>query len=94
MSITSNQCRAGRAILGWTQFQLGERAWGTKYVKAHAITKVSKLERGELINPILLGEIVAAMRKAGVAFTSSGGILGVLLRQNTGPKLGDGRATS
>ncbi len=84
MSITSNQCRAGRAILGWTQCQLAERAWGAKYVRAHAITKVSKLERGELLNPVLLGEIAAALRDAGVAFTSSKWALGVLLRQNTG----------
>ena len=77
MSITGAQCRAGRALLGWSQDDL---------VKASKVTKstVANFEAGKR-SPYdrTLADVRAALEKAGVEFIAeNGGDPGVRLRKS------------
>jgi transcriptional regulator with XRE-family HTH domain len=64
--VSARQIRAARALLGWTQQQLADRA----IVSFNAVTR---LERGE-VDPRVstITAVEAALVKAGVEFLSAG----------------------
>jgi transcriptional regulator with XRE-family HTH domain len=76
MSITNEQCRAARALLGWSQADLATAAMvGQK--------TIADFERGaRQLRPRTLADIRAALERAGVAFIDgNGGGPGVRLKK-------------
>ena len=64
-SITAAQCRAGRALVGWSIAELAERA----RVGARTVTRLERGETGTTLNNT--SAIIAALKSAGVSFESS-----------------------
>lgn len=64
-SITAAQCRAGRALVGWSVAELAERA----RVGARTVTRLERGETGTTLNNT--SAIIAALKSAGVSFESS-----------------------
>ena len=75
MNITFQQCRAARALLGWSQDQLAEAA---KVAKA----TIANFEAGKRVPyDRTLADLQAALEKAGVQFIpQNGGGAGVRLK--------------
>lgn len=72
--ITSHQTRAARALLGWTQEMLADKAR----------VSLTALKRLESVNDLRVFETTAdnvrrALEEAGIAFISSGSHIGVML---------------
>jgi transcriptional regulator with XRE-family HTH domain len=81
MDFTPGQCRAARALIGWSQDQL---ASASKVAKA----TIANFELGKR-TPYdrTLDDLLAALEAAGIEFTNSGQP-GVKLRANYDPKTG------
>jgi transcriptional regulator with XRE-family HTH domain len=73
MTITSDQVKTARRVLGWTQSQLAVDA-------GISPATVSRFERGSHISGWIVSEILKALVDAGVEFTN-GGEPGVKLRK-------------
>ena len=67
---TDRQIRAARALLGWRQVELAERA-------VDAETVVKRVERGKAVRSAMLRAICAALADAGISFTANDGGYGV-----------------
>ena len=77
MSITADQCRAGRALINWSQTKLAEAA---KVARA----TLAEFETGKRV-PISnnLNSIKSTLENAGIEFIpENGGGAGVRLRKN------------
>ena len=78
--ITSRQVRAARALLGWTQEGLADRA-------LVALTALKRLEADRPL-PVRDGTREAvrrALEREGIVFVATGGKIGVLLAQSDLP---------
>lgn len=62
-------CRAARALLGWTQQELAERA------EVGRMT-VTRFEAGETVRPAQRTALLRTMREAGARFPEAGGEYG------------------
>jgi transcriptional regulator with XRE-family HTH domain len=67
---TDRQIRAARALLGWTQIELAERA-------VVAETVVKRVESGRAVRSAMLRAICDALADAGISFTANDGEYGV-----------------
>ncbi|WP_270933304.1 helix-turn-helix domain-containing protein [Falsiroseomonas oryzae] len=77
MEVTPCQLRAARALLGWSQRELAERA-----VMARAT--VAEAERdGGRISRMMLQALVDTLQKEGITFVSASGAACVCLRAPT-----------
>ncbi|WP_108819343.1 helix-turn-helix domain-containing protein [Pseudovibrio sp. Alg231-02] len=79
MTITPAQCRAGRALIGWSQGDLEEKSKVAKKT-------IADFER-DVRNPYArtLADLQSAMESAGVAFIpENGGGAGVRLSKKSG----------
>jgi predicted transcriptional regulator len=65
--ISPRQVRAGRALLGWSQWQLADKA-------IVSVNALARLERGE-VNPrtSTLKAVEKALTNAGIVFVAAGG---------------------
>ncbi len=80
--MTPDQLRAARALLGWSQMQLGLRSDTSKYVvkRFEATGQVASVHgRPDLTDP--LATVRTTLEAAGVEFTNGGGV-GVRLRSS------------
>jgi ribosome-binding protein aMBF1 (putative translation factor) len=77
--ITSRQVRAARALLGWTQELLAEKA-------IVALTALKRLESAQYkpVNDNTRHQVVRALEAAGIVFLDSDRGQGVLLVSNSG----------
>lgn len=80
-SITVAQCRAARALLGWTQQELHQRS-------GVASKTIADFERGAREPyPRTLADLVRTLEDAGIEFIAeNGGGVGVRLRRKAGSK--------
>jgi transcriptional regulator with XRE-family HTH domain len=79
MDFTPGQCRAARALIGWSQEQL---ATASRVAKA----TIANFELGKRVPyDRTLDDLVAALEAAGVEFTN-GGEPGVKLRKGGAPQ--------
>jgi predicted transcriptional regulator len=78
--ITARQIRAGRALLGWSQQDLADRAVLSR-------NAVAKMERGE-VDPrtSTLESVRRVLEEGGVVFVAASGSLGEGVRAGTPPK--------
>ena len=80
--MTPDQLRAARALLGWSQMQLGLRSDTSKYVvkRFEATGQVASVHgRPDLTDP--LATVRTTLEAAGVEFTNGDGV-GVRLRSS------------
>ena len=79
--ITSRQVRAARALLGWTQETLAEKA-------IIALTALKRLESEsyKAVNDNTRHQVMKALEAAGIVFLDSDRGRGVLLVTDSGPE--------
>ncbi len=65
MSFTVSQCRAGRALLGWTIAELAKAA-------GVGVMTVNRFESGKTVNPASAEALRQALLAAGVALIATG----------------------
>lgn len=71
MRITAAQCRAARALLGWSQDDLAERA-------SLSVRALINFEQGKTVpQPRTMTRLIARFEEAGIRFTSGDGRRGV-----------------
>ncbi len=72
--ITSHQSRAARALLGWTQEMLADKA-------TVSLTALKRLEsvNGQRVFETTADNVRRALEEAGIAFINSGSHVGVML---------------
>jgi transcriptional regulator with XRE-family HTH domain len=84
--ITIRQIRAARALLGWEQRELADRA-------GISLTSLSRIERspGHDARMSTMEKIRATLTAAGIAFVNrDDGVIGVLIRPASGENATDG----
>lgn len=64
MTLTVAQCRAGRALVGWSIADLAEAA-------AVGVMTVNRFESGQPIRPASMTKLLEALTSAGVAFIAA-----------------------
>jgi len=62
MTITGDQIRAARRLLGWSQRQVSRES-------GVSISTISKIESGLFVSEYLLAKVAVALLDAGVEFT-------------------------
>lgn len=65
MDLTVAQCRAARALLGWTAAEVATAA-------GIGIMTVKRFEGGQTINAVSIGKIRTALVDAGITFIAAG----------------------
>ena len=65
MTLSVVQCRAARALLGWSKAELAEAA-------AVGIMTINRFEAGELVRSNSTDKIAAALATAGITFIAAG----------------------
>jgi transcriptional regulator with XRE-family HTH domain len=65
MDLTVAQCRAARALLGWTAAEVATAA-------GIGIMTVKRFEGGQTVNAVSIGKIRTALVDAGITFIAAG----------------------
>ncbi len=65
MDLTVAQCRAARALLGWTAAEVATAA-------GMGIMTVKRFEGGQTVNAVSIGKIRTALVDAGIMFIAAG----------------------
>ena len=65
MDLTVAQCRAARALLGWTAAEVATAA-------GIGIMTVKRFEGGQTVNAVSIGKIRLALVDAGITFIAAG----------------------
>ncbi len=65
MEFTVEQCRAGRALLGWSMGELANAA-------GLGVMTVNRFEGGQKMNDASVAKLKAALEEAGVRFMAAG----------------------
>lgn len=83
MVLTAAQCRAARALLGWSAADLAQAG-------GFGIMTVKRLEGGQVVNAASMDRVVSTLKAAGVTFIGKGepsGPGGEGVRLTSGPDL-------